>query len=576
MNKIKSQITRKKYTDVDIDVTIIVSIQPTRNRVEIIENNQKKQLRCGHNLKTVNQIIVDEFINYHQHAPINQTDEDSKDQFIPSNVSCKIIGGMLTYNVAVDANNNVKRMNNNFLGWLCGEIYVKSNSLTNVVDTFGAFFMITTQRNKKSEMNHVFFGSNVWPHKYPINKYYLNPAAFKSFQIQNALANNNVSIENKLLFHTTTATYNTSRLEIYALNNANNAYVSNSIHTIDSPFLIDSITINQKLEKQHFMTIKSIKDELIEKSMTTQQTIELLLFGGEKRFDLIVLIQLTLNIDSSVPFKFKYNLSHYKIMYGRIGMQLNTLNININPIPSAHVWVNGISRDMNNWNCFLQTKQLKELIILRVSIVHHNYLAFVVCYNFVQILVIIFDFISQNWYVEPEIFRDFGCKTLDDIFSHTYMIKKHRLNQRWRKSIIIQAADIEKHYVHKQQIQITWPISWHVERIIWIGFYKNGNNKNCKFKILPKDIVIQILTYSSYSIFNGDQYSKTLYKKFKVHVENKTVRKIKDSITFVGKNFVKHQTKASFILQFFAVTPVAYSNREISKILQAFASKQSS
>ena len=31
------------------------------------------------------------------------------------------------------------------------------------------------------------------------------------------------------------------------------------------------------------------------------------------------------------------------------------------------------------------------------------------------------------------------------------------------------------------------------ERIIWIGFYKNGKNNQCLIHLLPKDIIIFIL-----------------------------------------------------------------------------------
>ena len=36
-------------------------------------------------------------------------------------------------------------------------------------------------------------------------------------------------------------------------------------------------------------------------------------------------------------------------------------------------------------------------------------------------------------------------------------------------------------------------IDWNLERIIWIGFYKNNNNTNCLIKNLPKDLIKYIL-----------------------------------------------------------------------------------
>ena len=32
-----------------------------------------------------------------------------------------------------------------------------------------------------------------------------------------------------------------------------------------------------------------------------------------------------------------------------------------------------------------------------------------------------------------------------------------------------------------------------IERIIWIGFYKNTENNKCLIKLLPKDLIIYIL-----------------------------------------------------------------------------------
>ena len=34
-----------------------------------------------------------------------------------------------------------------------------------------------------------------------------------------------------------------------------------------------------------------------------------------------------------------------------------------------------------------------------------------------------------------------------------------------------------------------------IERIIWIGFYKNKENKKCFVKTLPKDLIIYILYF---------------------------------------------------------------------------------
>ena len=46
-----------------------------------------------------------------------------------------------------------------------------------------------------------------------------------------------------------------------------------------------------------------------------------------------------------------------------------------------------------------------------------------------------------------------------------------------------------------------------IERIIWIGFYKNSENNKCLIKTLPKDLIICILDLL------GKQSIKTPYIK---------------------------------------------------------------
>ena len=40
----------------------------------------------------------------------------------------------------------------------------------------------------------------------------------------------------------------------------------------------------------------------------------------------------------------------------------------------------------------------------------------------------------------------------------------------------------------------TWnELDWNIQRIIWIGYYKNESNKKCLFPKLPKDIIKKII-----------------------------------------------------------------------------------
>ena len=38
-------------------------------------------------------------------------------------------------------------------------------------------------------------------------------------------------------------------------------------------------------------------------------------------------------------------------------------------------------------------------------------------------------------------------------------------------------------------------IPWKVERIIWIGFHNNVNNKKCSIPLLPKHVVSHLLSF---------------------------------------------------------------------------------
>ena len=38
-------------------------------------------------------------------------------------------------------------------------------------------------------------------------------------------------------------------------------------------------------------------------------------------------------------------------------------------------------------------------------------------------------------------------------------------------------------------------ISWNILRLIWIGFYKNENNKKCNLYLLSKDLIKYIIKF---------------------------------------------------------------------------------
>ena len=45
-------------------------------------------------------------------------------------------------------------------------------------------------------------------------------------------------------------------------------------------------------------------------------------------------------------------------------------------------------------------------------------------------------------------------------------------------------------------------LSWRIERILWIAYYKNDQNDQCLIDYLPKDILITIIAFLRGSIFH--------------------------------------------------------------------------
>ena len=50
-------------------------------------------------------------------------------------------------------------------------------------------------------------------------------------------------------------------------------------------------------------------------------------------------------------------------------------------------------------------------------------------------------------------------------------------------------------------------LSWRIERMLWIGFYKNETNEKCLIKLLPKDIVKVIV-----GMLNNESFGKEFVK----------------------------------------------------------------
>ena len=50
-------------------------------------------------------------------------------------------------------------------------------------------------------------------------------------------------------------------------------------------------------------------------------------------------------------------------------------------------------------------------------------------------------------------------------------------------------------------------LKWDIARLIWIGFHKNANNKDCFIASLPKDIVCHLLHFVGRKIPQSLRYS---------------------------------------------------------------------
>ena len=64
-------------------------------------------------------------------------------------------------------------------------------------------------------------------------------------------------------------------------------------------------------------------------------------------------------------------------------------------------------------------------------------------------------------------------------------------NDRSKKSIIV-LQGVNKHFIFDVYIHYT---EWNVERIIWIGFYKNNDNNECFIHQLPKDLIQHVFKF---------------------------------------------------------------------------------
>ena len=105
--------------------------------------------------------------------------------------------------------------------------------------------------------------------------------------------------------------------------------------------------------------------------------------------------------------------------------------------------------------------------------------------------IIYFDFVSCQWFMvnfklptriaSESAFVLSKNETFIDIFGFTNY-KDDVTNKEKQRNV---------HY----RLYIIANISWDLERLIWIGFYKNDKNSNCYIQLLPKDVVKYALSF---------------------------------------------------------------------------------
>ena len=66
--------------------------------------------------------------------------------------------------------------------------------------------------------------------------------------------------------------------------------------------------------------------------------------------------------------------------------------------------------------------------------------------------------------------------------------------------IFISKKDIIQNCIY--YLNINYPLPWSMQRLLWIAFYKNDQNKKCILKCLPKVLVQQIIALCQHSVFD--------------------------------------------------------------------------
>ena len=82
-------------------------------------------------------------------------------------------------------------------------------------------------------------------------------------------------------------------------------------------------------------------------------------------------------------------------------------------------------------------------------------------------------------------------------------------NDFGKKSIIV-LQGVNKHFIFDVYIHY---IEWNVERIVWIGFYKNNENNQCFIHQLPKDLINYVFKFlGKISASNNNHFSRPFIK----------------------------------------------------------------
>ena len=270
--------------------------------------------------------------------------------------------------------------------------------------------------------------------------------------------------------------------------------------------LVGSKNIAHQPDNNCGIFIKSIKSKKVnvkkQKRMGVVQTVELIIFGGDKMtftdsFRIVCLkfgalfdnfIEISDNIE-------KYDLFNLKQSYSLYSQKLAMKSVYNYDLSHQKIY---------NFSCFY---------------LENRYLVIIGGANIYKQPDLKYDFRRPQNYRSSRIQEQSECILCIDLICQTSHMKtsilpKHH-NQSIHESLLVTKDNgrDETIYIFDNinqpwRLKIFYAMTWKRERIIWIAFYKNVENNQCLMSKLPKSIVGYIIKLSQWSIFDD----KSLFK----------------------------------------------------------------